>query len=339
MTTLVTGASGVLGQALLSVLPPERVVAMGHSRPIKIDGCRALTGDITQPFLGLGRDQYDRLADELTAIVHCAAETRFDRPVETFESCNVEGTKRILALGEQAGVRVVYVSTAFIASRPYLAADGTDIRTGLLAYLDSKRAAESTVASSGLDTVIVRPSVIVGESTTGRIARMSGIHYMAGLVLQGRLPMIPADPGRRVDFLPQDVVARAIVTLLGAAPPRSSYWLTAGLQAPTVARVVETILSAGRQLGLPAAAPRYVAPDVVDRLVRPVFLPLIPDDARRSFEQALALLGLLAGASAFRSSLGGAELSELSVEREMLEGAWRRQIEWMIARFTKRAVA
>ena len=87
MTVLVTGFPGFIGgrlvQALLEEAPDSRVVALVEPRmadkaeelAAKLDGGRieVLAGDITERRLGLGDEDYERLAAEITAIYHLAA--------------------------------------------------------------------------------------------------------------------------------------------------------------------------------------------------------------------------------------------------------------------------
>lgn len=58
-TILVTGASGVVGSALLRELDGHPVIALTHHKPV---ATRSVRGDITKPWLGLRPREYRELA-------------------------------------------------------------------------------------------------------------------------------------------------------------------------------------------------------------------------------------------------------------------------------------
>jgi nucleoside-diphosphate-sugar epimerase len=119
---------------------------------------------------------HDGLADALashnvTEVVHCAGcLDYFDD--QALQAVNVDLTQRLLEVAQRRGIaRFVYLSTAF--SSGYI--DGTvpealheEPQRDPTAYTRSKRVAERLVARSGLATLIVRPSIVIGHSQTGR---------------------------------------------------------------------------------------------------------------------------------------------------------------------------
>jgi thioester reductase-like protein len=74
---LVTGATGVLGRALLPLLRTHDVVALTHRAQLDARGVATVRGDLTLPRLGLDEATYRRLAQRTTTIVHAAAVTDF----------------------------------------------------------------------------------------------------------------------------------------------------------------------------------------------------------------------------------------------------------------------
>ena len=70
-----------------------------------------------------------------------------------------------------------HVSTAFV----HTTVDGDRGRTAI-GYASSKLAGEKVVRSSGVPHVILRPSVVIGDSDTGEIAAFQGLYQVvAGL--------------------------------------------------------------------------------------------------------------------------------------------------------------
>lgn len=78
-TVLLTGASGVIGRALLQRLRDLDVVCLVHRSPVSGPNVTTAVGDIAEPMLGLAEQAYVELAAEVDAVIHCAAITDFNR--------------------------------------------------------------------------------------------------------------------------------------------------------------------------------------------------------------------------------------------------------------------
>ncbi|MCG6498313.1 SDR family oxidoreductase [Kitasatospora sp. A2-31] len=313
-TVLLTGASGVVGRAVLERLADHAVVCLTHRKPVDAPHAVGVAGDLTRPYFGLGRAAYEELADRVDAVVHCAAVTGFGVDAHLTEDLNVRGTGRVLAFARQAGGGGPPVSTAFVTRRDLARDGGGTARPEV--YLDSKRRAEQALLESGAAVNVIRPSVVIGDSVTGRISQFQGLHAIAGALLKGALPLLPLDPGNRIDFVPQDVVADVIAALVRAGTTGGEYWVTGGADAPTARRVVELGLELGRSLGLEPERPRFVEPDMVDRLIRPVFLDALPRSGRRRVDDMLAMTALFDTAEPFASTYHHAPgVERLSAER------------------------
>lgn len=292
-TILVTGGTGVLGQALLEKLSASTILCLVHRTPLPpIDkgtlaarNIVAVSGDISLPGLGLDPGTFRALAKRIDCIVHAAAVTNFAVADEVINRTNVVGTENVLRLAAAAQVPVHYVSTAFV--RPNGDAEGSDEPNS---YVVSKWEAERTVRESGLPNTILRSSIVAGDSRTGVIAQFQGLHLIAGLLLRGFLPIVPASVDSYVDFVAQDVIADVVAALVEREEVGGEYWLTAGDQAPLLGRLFEICAEQAHDLvGREIELPRVVTPDVFDRLVRPVFLPALPSGIRRQLNQALQL--------------------------------------------------
>jgi nucleoside-diphosphate-sugar epimerase len=323
-TILLTGATGVVGTALLRRLAGHRVLAITHRNAVVT---RSFQGDVTRTRLGLDPVAYATLADAVDTVVHCAAITGFDAGREATHAVNVGGTAQVLRFARDAGAPLVYVSTAYVARSTRTARGGAagDAIAEPDHYVDSKRAAEDLVRESRLPAAIVRPSLVIGDAVTGEITQFQSVLGLMHAVLKGVLPLVPIDPAATVDVVPRDLVADAIAALVERDAVRGEHWLTAGAAAPTAARIMELTVATARRLGLDAAPARLVRPDQVDRLIRPVFIEGLPPALRRRFDDVLAMTGLFHTAEPFRSSL--ADLPGVAAPtRAGIEDAFRASI-------------
>ncbi|MFL6129447.1 MAG: SDR family oxidoreductase [Mycobacteriales bacterium] len=299
-TILLTGATGVVGTALLPALRQHDVVCLVHRSPPRSG--RGVPGDVTRPGLGWDRETRSTLRREVDVVVHCAAATDFSAGPAQTALMNVAGTRHVAEFAVDAGARLHYLSTAFVARLDRPRADGGDARLDPRAYLESKLAAEDTVRQAGLAGTLVRPSVVIGDSRTGEMAAFQGLHGLALATLRNALPLVPLPAGSRIDMVTQDVLARSVAALV-EADATGEFWITAGEHALTAERMVELTVRTGRALGLAVDAPRLVEPDMVERLVRPVFIEPLPLPVRRRFDDMLVLTALFAAADGFPSDL------------------------------------
>ncbi len=185
MTTLVTGATGFLGnhvaRQLVAAGHPVRVLVRSTSNLASLEGLNAerVIGDL-QDMGSLGRAMKG-----VRRVYHVAADYRLwtRNPAEIYES-NVEGTRRLFEVAAQAGVeRIVYTSTVATIAIPThgSALPNEDTRATLSQmighYKRSKFMAELEAikaAAAGVPVVIVNPTAPVGPgdwkpTPTGRI--------------------------------------------------------------------------------------------------------------------------------------------------------------------------
>src|SRR6185369_9150674 len=141
VTTLITGATGFLGQGAIGQIlehdPRASLVALIRARDAAqlerrrlalVDGLpevnrarvTAMRGDITEPQLGLSDSDYEALCERIDRVVHIAATTKFDHSIEDARHINVGGTVQAIELCRIAhrngrSGRLDYVGTAFVA--------------------------------------------------------------------------------------------------------------------------------------------------------------------------------------------------------------------------------
>src|SRR5438094_645619 len=105
-----TGATGLVGgdvlRRMLAADPALRAVVLVRdagrweqvSTRLALPAGRvgAVVGDVTRPGLGLSADTRVRLAREITAVVHAAADVVFSRPLAVARAVNVAGVRHLL---------------------------------------------------------------------------------------------------------------------------------------------------------------------------------------------------------------------------------------------------
>ncbi|MGZ4152303.1 MAG: SDR family oxidoreductase [Actinomycetota bacterium] len=232
-----------------------------------------VAGDVTQPLLGLDPEAYAALARRLTHVVHTAANVRFDASLDDLRRTNVVGTANILALARAAHAdhgleRLLHVSTAYVAGRRKgeVGEDDLTDRFGFENdYERTKYEAERLVreAMAALPVTVGRPGMIVGDSRTGEIATFNTFYVLLRRYLTRRTHVVPGDPRMRVNIVPVDVVADAIVRLLfdPRAEGRTVHLTAPRASLPTAAEVVRAVRGWARaELGI--------------RLPRPILVPL-----------------------------------------------------------------
>lgn|SRR6185312_2490535 len=292
-----TGASGVVGQALLAKMDPRSVICLTRQTPLSVPGVTTVAGDISLPRFGWSSEQWADIAARIDCIVHAAAITDFHKPEAKIMRANVHSLENVFELAAAAKAPLYHFSTAFV--RPTRAAATEDE----LAYALSKREGERLVRESGLPAVILRPSIVIGDSASGVIARFQGFHSILGGVLDGFLPIVPASRNAFIDCIPQDVVAEVTLALIAEGRIGGEYWITSGERALTTTRICEILEKFMAGLGCAFTTPRFVTPDMVQRLLRPVFLPALPIPMQKRFDRLFKISTYLLIEDMFPSSL------------------------------------
>ena len=226
--------------------------------------CVVVAADLTRPGLGLDPERHTRIARAVDEIVHSAASVSFDLRIGHARGINVEGTRRMLGLAEacarQGGLqRFAHVSTAYVAGTRSgrFGEDGLAPAPGFRnTYEQSKHEAERLVRTRAdrLPVQILRPSIVVGDRSTGWTPVFNVLYWPLRMYSRGLLPAIPADLAAPVDVVTVDYVADAILTLgEHSVEPGETFNLVAGDRARTVGGLIEL---AARRFGRPP--PRVV---------------------------------------------------------------------------------
>ena len=192
----------------------------------------AVEGDTTQLFFGLSKGLYDQCVASTDILIHNAACTALETDWKVLETINIGGTREAIAFASRTREKLLlHVSSAYVAGER----TGVVLEEELLmtegfrnGYERSKAIAENEVrdaaASGRIRFLIVRPSIIVGDSQSGY---MCPNHHFFDLIfrlleirqmIQNRTGdcrfRIPGEPHATKNFIPVDYVAGLISLLL-----------------------------------------------------------------------------------------------------------------------------
>ncbi|XP_971355.2 uncharacterized protein LOC659998 [Tribolium castaneum] len=202
-------------------------------------------GDCQEPFLGLSAQNLDLLREEVTCVIHAAANVKFDQSLKE-AAFNVRGTRDLLELAKQMPnlKSFVYVSTAYSnCLNPHIREDfyepplkpenllsvvnilDDDVLTEITpfvlgpwpnTYIYTKSITEDLVKSAGtsLPIAIVRPAIIIGSIKEPIPGWIDNFYGVVGIVLAaslGVLRSLNAKLDAIAPLVPVDYVANVII--------------------------------------------------------------------------------------------------------------------------------
>ncbi|MGW2473255.1 SDR family oxidoreductase [Streptomyces sp. NPDC001665] len=268
-TVLLTGASGVVGRSLLREPHGPRFIAATHSTPLSVDGdTRAVRLDMTAERFGLDADDYAALTAEVDVVIHSAGLTEWGLPAEKYRPINIEGTRRVAEFAERAGAPVHFMSTAFVAALSDTAPVPLGADNVCRNYIASKREAEHILGESGVRHTVFRPTNLIGDSTTGWTSQGQIVQLMSDWLGRGKAPFIPVHPGIRMDFVPQDLLSKAVLRAIELGDESGEFWVTYGPEAMDIESCVRVLAKHAAGRGRTLTPPPFVnadelAPDAI----------------------------------------------------------------------------
>jgi thioester reductase-like protein len=237
---LLTGFPGFIGRRLARHLLEQdaslRLVAIVEPRmmdaartvadSIDPDRLQIVSGDITEPRLGLSESDYERFSAEADYVFHLAAIYNLAVPFAVAHRVNVEGTGNVLTLcrGASRLKRLAYVSTAYVAGKrtgvvlEHELAMGQEFKNH---YESTKFQAEVWVREylDEVPTTILRPAIVVGDSQTGETEKFDGPYYLLRAISRARSVGLRAVSFGRssaaFNVVPVDYIVQAIAAAAG----------------------------------------------------------------------------------------------------------------------------
>ena len=146
---------------------------------------------VDRPGFGLDKGLYDSVACQTDEIIHCASNTSFsERKRAEVETVNIEGLRHVLDFaGKSRCCFFHHMSTAYVAGRRkgLCKEEQVETRTFTNVYEETKYQGEQMISQvchdQGIRLNIYRPSIVYGDSKTGRTLRFNALYYPIRTVL------------------------------------------------------------------------------------------------------------------------------------------------------------
>lgn len=329
----VTGATGTVGSALIPFLledaDNEVRVLIRADGPAHLEArleelyefwgyghvanerqrIQAIAGDVEKPGFGVSSGVYENLSNTVTHIIHCAGKVRMNLPLEDARSAAVASARNVVELGRACKnlKKIEFVSTVGVGGRLPGAVPETWITTPRdfhNTYEQSKAEAEDYIRAEverGLPLTVHRPSMVVGDATTGKIIHFQIFYYLceflSGRPTRGVCPIL----GRaKLDIIPADYVGR--VLCWSSMEPRMAGRILHLCSGPSESIPLHDLQGRVRHVwqerGL--TLPKLISiPPGILRAFLPILTCLVPAKSRRALRALPIFLDYLSDTQAF----------------------------------------
>lgn len=175
-----TGASGFVGMHLVHALNGHEISAIGRTKVPEIQNYYQKNIDANEDFT--------ECFNGVDVVVHCAARAHIMRdeaidPLAEYRKFNVEGTLNLAKQAAQLGVkRFIYLSSIKVNGEsttgcsPFTYSDNPAPEDAYgISKLEAEIGLKKLVAETGMDVVIIRPSLVYGPGVKGNFATMLNV--------------------------------------------------------------------------------------------------------------------------------------------------------------------
>jgi nucleoside-diphosphate-sugar epimerase len=264
---LVTGATGAVGGECF-----RQLLAAGFD----VYGVSSNGGPHPRQFAWRMGSQYppDELAGPWAAVVHTAANTRWDLSQEQATRANLDSVYALLSLLDP-DTHLIHMSTAYVVGRERVP-DPREPEDFHNTYEWSKAAGERLLAEAHPRTDVLRFPLVAGRRADGYVERFSGFFWIPSGLCSGAVPAVVGRPDAVVDIVSTDDIAGLVLRLLAGPPPQARRLsvLGRGAEAPRLGAVLDRVLDAldawrqERRLD-PLPRPPYITPEKWNRFYLP----------------------------------------------------------------------
>ena len=343
-TYFVTGATGAIGSALIPILLQDREASIRLLLRARSEDdlaarvedlftfwqvpvsdratrnrVRAMRGDATLPQFGLDEGAYQSLSSECTHLIHSAGNVRMNLPIDQARHSSVDSARNIIELAKRCPrlEKIEFVSTVGVGGRTRGAVPEdwiTAMRCFHNSYEQAKAEAEDVIRAElerGLPLTVHRPSMVVGDSVSGRIAHFQVFYHLCEFLCGRRtLGLAPDFGAARLDIVPADYVARVIAwsSTNAASSGRILHSCSGPELALALAPLREVVRRAFAAAGQRLPPVISLPPGVFRALLAGVSL-FMPGETRRAIKTLPVFLDYLATEQTFANSRTQALLS------------------------------
>lgn len=183
---------------------------------------QVVRGDITEKDLGLMATEIKELQSKVHLFVHAASEIRLDMSEEKARSLILGGTKNAFFLSQnlKSVGRFGFVSTMEIIGKYEGFVKEEFLHNYPLEFLNTYELAKFEAEEflreqiqNGYEVTVFRPSMVVGESNTGKTLGFQSFYLaMEKMLLKPDFSILPKGPP--IDTIPVDILAGGIVSLM-----------------------------------------------------------------------------------------------------------------------------
>lgn len=235
MNYFITGATGFIGKRLIKKILARRTsVVYFLLRPSSFDKLPALydywettearaipvSGDLTQPLLGLDKASIKKLSGHIDHFFHLAAVYDLEAEAEAQMAVNVEGTRAAVQLANTLKASCFQHVSSIAAAGLYEGVFREDMFEEAEnldhPYFLTKHESEKIVRQEArIPWRVYRPGMVVGDSQTGEMDKVDGPYYFFKLIQRIRsllppwMPMVGLEGGR-INIVPVDYVVNAM---------------------------------------------------------------------------------------------------------------------------------
>ncbi len=163
----------------------NEVAAIAADHPGIEANVEYLVGDLSVDGLGLDAKAVTKLAAETNEVWHLAAVYDLAVNDKLAWNINVEGARRVLDLCAMMKnlQKLVYFSTCYVSGlrTGLVLEEDLDFGQGFKNHYESSKFEAETLVRAQMDkipTIIIRPSVVVGDSKTGETDKFDGPYYL-----------------------------------------------------------------------------------------------------------------------------------------------------------------